>query len=97
MATKKAVSDTDVLKSIDSSLKDMNEFLQGEFLEKVESIDWKLWEMHNRSDRTDKILATVEDVKSLLRVHLMNDKSNSDSIQQVKGKPNSIIGKLFKK
>ena len=97
MATKKVVSDTDVLKSIDSSLKDMNEFLQGEFLEKVESIDWKLWEMHNRSDRTDKILATVEDVKSLLRVHLMNDKSNSDSIQQVKGKPNSIIGKLFKK
>ena len=97
MATKKVVSDTDVLKSIDSSLKDMNEFLQGEFLEKVESIDWKLWEMHNRSDRTDKILATVEDVKSLLRVHLMNDKSNSDSIQQVKGKPNSIVGKLFKK
>ena len=97
MATKKVVSDTDVLKSIDSSLKDMNEFLQGEFLEKVESIDWKLWEMHNRSDRTDKILATVEDVKSLLRVHLMNDGSQPTSVEEVSGKPTSIVGKLFKK
>ena len=93
----KEKGELDYLKSIDINLKDLNEFLQGEFFEKIESIDWKLWEMHNKSDRTDKILATVEDVKSLLRVHLMNDKSNSDSIQQVKGKPNSIVGKLFKK
>jgi hypothetical protein len=41
-------------------------------------------------------LSAVDDVKSLLRVHLMNDTSDSSSIQQVEGKPNSIIGKLFK-
>jgi hypothetical protein len=39
----------------------------------------------------------VDDVKSLLRVHLMNDTSDSSSIQQVEGKPKSIVGKLFKK
>jgi len=38
----------------------------------------------------------VDDVKSLLRVHFMNDKSDSSSIQQVEGNPNSVIGKLFK-
>ena len=97
MATKKSVSETDVLKSIDTSLKDLNEFLQGEFFEKIESLDWKLWEMHNKSDRVDKILSVVDDVKSLLRVHLMNDTSDSSSIQQVEGKPSSVIGKLFKK
>ena len=46
MATKKSVSETDVLKSIDTSLKDLNDFLQGEFFEKIESLDWKIWEMH---------------------------------------------------
>jgi len=97
MATKKVVSEKDVLKSIDTSLKDLNEFLQGEFFEKIESLDWKLWEMHNKSDRVDKILSVVDDVKSLLRVHLMNDTSDSSSIQQVEGKPSSVIGKLFKK
>ena len=94
MATKKSVSEPDVLKSIDTSLKDLNDFLQGEFFEKIESLDWKVWELHQKSDQIEKILSTVDDVKSLLRVHLMND--NSDSTQQVKGKPNSIVGKLFK-
>ena len=90
-------TELDFLKSIDINLKDLNEFLQGEFFEKMESIDWKLWEMHNKSDRIDKILSAVEDVKALFRVHFMNDKSDPSSIQQVEGKPNSIIGKLFKK
>ena len=90
-------SNAELLGSIDASLKSMNDFLQGEFFEKIESIDWKLWEMHNKSDRIDKILSMVDDVKSLLRVHLMNDTSDSSSIQQVEGKPNSIVGKLFKK
>ena len=92
----KEKGELDYLKSIDINLKDLNEFLQGEFFEKMESLDWKLWEMHNKSDRIDKILSMVDDVKSLLRVHLMNDTSDSSSIQQVEGKPNSIIGKLFK-
>ena len=89
-------TELDYLKSIDINLKDLNEFLQGEFFEKMESVDWKLWEMHNKSDRIDKILAMMDDVKSLLRVHFMSDKSDSSSIQQVEGKPNSVIGKLFK-
>ena len=97
MATKKVVSEKDVLKSIDTSLKDLNEFLQGEFFEKIESLDWKVWELHQKSDRVDKILSTVEDIKALFRVHFMNDKSYSSSIQQVEGKPSSVIGKLFKK
>jgi len=97
MATKKSVSEPDILKSIDTSLKDLNDFLQGEFFEKIESLDWKLWEMHNKSDRIDKILSAVEDVKALFRVHFMNDKSDPSSIQQVEGKPSSVIGKLFKK
>ena len=50
----------------------------------------------DHSDRIDKILAMMDDVKSLLRVHFMSDKSDSSSIQQVEGKPNSVIGKLFK-
>ena len=89
-------TELDYLKSIDINLKDLNEFLQGEFFEKMESVYWKLWEMHNKSDRIDKILAMMDDVKSLLRVHFMSDKSDSSSIQQVEGKPNSVIGKLFK-
>ena len=96
MATKKAVSDTDVLKSIDTSLKDLNDFIQGEFFEKIESIDWKLWEMHNKSDRIDKILSAAEDIKSLFRVHYMNDNSNPVSTEQVEDKPDSVIGKLFR-
>ena len=90
-------TELDFLKSIDINLKDLNEFLQGEFFEKMESIDWKIWELHQKSDRIDKILSMVDDVKSLLRVHLMNDTSDSSSIQQVEGKPKSIVGKLFKK
>ena len=97
MATKKVVSEKDVLKSIDTSLKDLNEFLQGEFFEKIESLDWKVWELHQKSDRIDKVLSVVDDIKSLLRVHFMNEQSNSSSIQQVEGKPSSVIGKLFKK
>jgi hypothetical protein len=86
----------DFLKSIDINLKDLNEFLQGEFFEKIESIDWKLWEMHNKSDRTDKILSAVEDVKSLFRVHFMNEGSQSTAVKEESGKPNTVIGKLFK-
>ncbi len=97
--TKKVVKEKgeiEILKSIDINLKDLNEFLQGEFFEKIESLDWKIWELHQKSDRIDKILSMVDDVKSLLRVHFMNDKSDSSSIQQVEGNPNSVIGKLFK-
>jgi hypothetical protein len=86
----------DFLKSIDINLKDLNEFLQGEFFEKIESIDWKLWEMHNKSDRIDKILSAVEDVKSLFRVHFMNEGSQSTAVKEESGKPNTVIGKLFK-
>ena len=93
----KGKSEIEILKSIDINLKDLNEFLQGEFFEKIESLDWKIWELHQKSDRTDKILSAVEDIKSLFRVHFMSDKSDSSSIQTVKGKPNSIVGKLFKK
>ena len=102
MATKKKTvvkgkTELDFLKSIDINLRDLNEFLQGEFFEKIESLDWKVWELHQKSDRIDKILSVVDDIKSLLRVHLMNDKPDSSSIQQVEGKPSSVIGKLFKK
>ena len=90
-------SNAELLGSIDASLKSMNDFLQGEFFEKIESLDWKIWELHQKSDRIDKILSMVDDVKSLLRVHFMNDKSDSSSIQQDDRKPNSIVGKLFKK
>jgi hypothetical protein len=93
----KEKGELDYLKSIDINLKDLNEFLQGEFFEKIESLDWKIWELHQKSDRIDKILSMVDDVKSLLRVHLMNDTSDSSSIQQDDRKPNSIVGKLFKK
>jgi hypothetical protein len=93
----KEKGELDYLKSIDINLKDLNEFLQGEFFEKIESLDWKIWELHQKSDRIDKILSMVDDVKSLLRVHFMNDKSDSSSIQQDDRKPNSIVGKLFKK
>ena len=92
----KEKTELDFLKSIDINLKDLNEFLQGEFFEKIESIDWKLWEMHNKSDRIDKILSAVEDVKSLFRVHFMNDNSNPVSTEQIEDKPDSVIGKLFK-
>jgi len=97
MATKKSVSEPDILKSIDTSLKDLNDFLQGEFFEKIESLDWKIWEMHQGMEKSEKTLSILDDIKSLLRVHFMSDKSDPSSIQQVKGKPNSIIGKLFKK
>jgi len=89
-------TELDFLKSIDINLKDLNEFLQGEFFEKMESIDWKLWEMHNKSDRIDKILSAVEDVKSLFRVHFMNEGSQSTAVKEESGKPNTVIGKLFK-
>jgi hypothetical protein len=85
------------LKSIDLSLKTLNDFLQGEFFEKIESFDWKLWEMHQKMEKNDKVLEILEDVKSLLRVHLMKDGSQTNSGEEVSGKPKSIIGKLFKK
>ena len=102
MATKKKTvvkekTELDFLKSIDINLRDLNEFLQGEFFEKIESLDWKVWELYQKSDRIDKVLSVVDDIKSLLRVHFMNEQSNSSSIQQVEGKPSSVIGKLFKK
>jgi len=85
------------LKSIDMSLKSLNDFLQGEFFEKIESLDWKVWELHNRAEKNDKVLDVLEDIKSLFRVHFMNDDSQSTTVEEVSGKPTSIIGKLFKK
>ncbi len=85
------------LKSIDLSLKTLNDFLQGEFFEKIESLDWKVWELHNRAEKNEKVLEILDDVKSLLRVHLMKDGSQTNSGEEVSGKPKSIIGKLFKK
>jgi hypothetical protein len=90
-------SNAELLGSIDVSLKSINDFLQGEFFEKIESLDWKVWELHNRAEKNDKVLEILEDVKSLLRVHLMNDGSQSSLVEEVGGKPKSIIGKLFKK
>jgi hypothetical protein len=52
--------------------------------------------MHNKSDRIDKILSAVEDVKSLFRVHFMNEGSQSTAVKEESGKPNTVIGKLFK-
>ena len=85
------------LKSIDLSLKTLNDFLQGEFFEKIESLDWKVWELYNRAEKNDQMLSAVEDIKSLFRVHLMNDGSQPTSVEEVSGKPKSIVGKLFKK
>ena len=85
------------LKSIDLSLKTLNDFLQGEFFEKIESLDWKVWELHNRAEKSDQMLSAVEDIKSLFRVHLMNEGSQSTLVEEVSGKPKSIVGKLFKK
>ena len=87
----------DYFKSIDLSLKTLNDFLQGEFFEKIESLDWKIWEMHQKMEKNDKVIEILEDLKSLLRVHLMNDGSQSSSVEEVSGKPTSIVGKLFKK
>ena len=101
MAIKKKVvkekTQLDYFKSIDLSLKTLNDFLQGEFFEKIESFDWKLWEMHQKMEKNDKVIEILEDLKSLLRVHLMNDGSQSSSVEEVSGKPKSIVGKLFKK
>jgi predicted component of type VI protein secretion system len=101
MAIKKKVvkekTQLDYFKSIDLSLKSLNDFLQGEFFEKIESFDWKLWEMHQKMEKNDKVIEILEDLKSLLRVHLMNDGSQSSSVEEVSGKPKSIVGKLFKK
>ena len=96
MATKQKTQ-LEYLKSIDISLKTLNDFLQGEFFEKIESFDWKLWEMHQKMEKNDKVIEILEDLKSLLRVHLMNDGSQSSSVEEVSGKPTSIVGKLFKK
>jgi hypothetical protein len=85
------------IKSIDITLKDLNEFLQGDFFEKIESLDWKIWELYNRAEKNEKVLEILDDVKSLLRVHLMKDGSQTNSGEEVSGKPTSIIGKLFKK
>ena len=101
MAIKKKVvkekTQLDYLKSIDLSLKTLNDFLQGEFFEKIESLDWKVWELHNRAEKNDQMLSAVEDIKSLFRVHLMNEGSQSTLVEEVSGKPKSIVGKLFKK
>ena len=97
LTSKKELTVEERLKSIDINLTSLNEFLQGEFFEKIESLDWKVWELHNRAEKNDKVLEILEDVKSLLRVHLMNDGSQSSSVEEVSGKPKSIVGKLFKK
>ena len=64
MATKKKTvvkgkTELDFLKSIDINLRDLNEFLQGEFFEKIESLDWKVWELYQKSDIIDKISSAV--------------------------------------
>ena len=101
MAIKKKVvkqkTQLDYFKSIDLSLKTLNDFLQGEFFEKIESLDWKIWEMHQKMEKAEKTLELLDDIKSLLRVHLMNDGSQPTSVEEVSGKPKSIVGKLFKK
>jgi hypothetical protein len=97
LTSKKELTVDERLKSIDINLTSLNEFLQGEFFEKIESLDWKVWELHNRAEKNDKVLEILEDVKSLLRVHLMNDGSQSTLVEEEIGKPKSIIGKLFKK
>ena len=102
MATKKKSvvkekTELDFLKSIDINLKDLNEFLQGEFFEKIESLDWKVWEMHQGMEKSEKTLSILDDIKSLLIVHFMNEGSQSTTVEEVSGKPKSIVGKLFKK
>jgi len=97
--TKKVVKEKgeiEILKSIDINLKDLNEFLQGEFFEKIESLDWKIWEMHGKMEKQEKSLELLEDIKSLLRVFIMNKELNPGDVKIPKEKPNSIIGKLFK-
>jgi hypothetical protein len=89
-------SNAELLGSIDASLKSMNDFLQGEFFEKVESLDWKVWELHNRAEKNDQALAALEDIKALMRVHLMGDGSQPNPVAELSGKPTSIVGKLFK-
>ena len=88
------------LKSIDLSLKTLNDFLQGEFFEKIESLDWKIWEMHQKMEKQEVLsgntIEILEDIKSLLRVHVMNAGSQPTSIEEVSSKPDSVIGKLFK-
>ena len=105
MATKKKTvvkekTELDFLKSIDINLRDLNEFLQGEFFEKIESLDWKLWEMHQKMEKQEvlsgKFIEILDDIKSLLRVHLMNDGSQPNTVAELSGKPTSIVGKLFK-
>jgi Fe-S cluster biosynthesis and repair protein YggX len=101
MAIKKKVvkekTQLDYFKSIDLSLKTLNDFLQGEFFEKIESLDWKIWEMHQKMEKSEKTLSILDDIKSLLRVHFMNEGSQSTTVEEVSGKPKSIVGKLFKK
>ena len=101
MAIKKKVvkekTQLDYFKSIDLSLKTLNDFLQGEFFEKIESLDWKVWEMHQGMEKSEKTLSILDDIKSLLRVHFMNEGSQSTTVEEVRGKPKSIVGKLFKK
>ena len=67
MAIKKKVvkekTQLDYFKSIDLSLKTLNDFLQGEFFEKIESLDWKVWELHNRAEKNEKVIGILEDVK----------------------------------
>jgi hypothetical protein len=101
MAVKKKVvskdkSDSEILKSIDINLRALNEFLQGEFFEKIESLDWKIWEMHGKMEKQEKSVELLEDIKSLLRVFIMNKELNPGDIQISEEKPKSIVGRLFK-
>jgi hypothetical protein len=56
--------------------------------------------MHQKMEKQEalsgKTIEILEDVKSLLRVHLMNDGSQSTTVEEKSGKPTSIVGKLFK-
>ena len=96
----KEKSDSEILKSIDINLRALNEFLQGEFFEKFESLDWKIWELHQKTEKsevaTGKSLELLDDIKSLLRVFIMNNELNPKDIQISEEKPKSIVGKLFK-
>jgi hypothetical protein len=53
--------------------------------------------MHQKMEKSEKTLSILDDIKSLLRVHFMNEGSQSTTVEEVSGKPKSIVGKLFKK
>ena len=85
----------DGLSSSSSSMMVSFGFLD-DFLKVFESLDWKIWEMHGKMEKQEKSLELLEDIKSLLRVFIMNKELNPGDVKIPKENPNSIIGKLFK-